>query len=133
KARVDPVSQTGMQSPREIPLRGCRCGSDTERRRICIDIAGDGVAREANAGADERRHAPPGSEIHIGVGQSQPFRLAGGVSVNAGRRYARIAEDKNIASVEIGFTAILAGDVGAKPVVELVTDADAKDTCGVKA
>src|SRR3982074_3906203 len=104
-----------MQSPCEVPLRGARCDSDAGSRRIRIDITGDGVPRKANAGADERRHAPPGTEIHVGVVERQPFSLAGGVSVRAFGGYARIAEDKNIAAGQIGFPAILAGDGGAAP------------------
>ncbi len=83
----------------------------------------------AGAGADERRHAPPGAEVDIGVGESQPFGFAGVIGVSA----EAPGEADKIKAVEIRITAILAGNIAAEPGIELITDAKAEDTGSVKA
>ena len=85
-----------------------------------VDETRNGIARGADTGADEGRHAPPGAEIDVGVGEEQPFRLAGIVVV----RQDDVAELGDLLAVEMGVAAVFAGDVGAQPVVELNTAAE---------
>ena len=94
-----------------------------------IGEAVDRDPRAADAGADERRHAPPGAEIDIGVGENDPLVLGGMIGVGADA--ARIGDA--VGAVELRIAAIFTGDVTAEPVVELVADAEAEDARGVEA
>src|SRR5207302_4125164 len=85
--------------------------------------------RRTGAGADERRYAPPGAEVDIGVGESQPLGCGGVRGVAAEAAW----EGDEVETVEIRITAILAGNIAAKPRVELITDAEAEDARSVKA
>jgi hypothetical protein len=85
-----------------------------------VDEARNGIARRADARADEGRHAPPGTEIDIGVGEEQPLRLARMVVVGQDNA----AELCDLLAVEMGVAAIFAGDVGAQPIVELEAAAE---------
>jgi len=59
--------------------------------------------------------------------------LAGGVGVLGDAiDAAAVGEVEGLVAVEIGVAAILAGDVGAQPLVEAVADADAAEGGGVK-
>src|SRR5947208_3164423 len=131
--RRDPVSKACMKRPGEIPSR--HIVAECQPRRYAG--AGDGQVAEvrnrdpcpAGAGADERRYAPPGAEVDIGVGESQPFGFGGVKSVGA----EAPGKADEIEAVEIRITAILAGNIAAEPGVELVTDAEAEDAGAVKA
>jgi len=103
---------------------------DTAGGRIGISEVVDRNPRSADTGADERRHAPPGAQIDIGVAENDPFRLGGVIGVDAERR-PRVG--KVIRSKELRIAAILTGDVGTEPVVDLVTDAEAEDARGAEA
>jgi len=88
-----------------------------------VGEAADGVARHADADADERRDVPPGAEIDIGVGHEQPFRFAGVVVV----RQDDGAEAGDLLAVEMRVGAIFRGRVEAQPVVQLIADAEIDD------
>src|SRR5258708_17422456 len=131
--RRDPVSETCMKRPGKIPFR--QIVTEGHYRRQAG--AGDGEIgevrnrdpRRAGAGADERRYAPPGAEVDIGVGERQPFGFGGVISVSA----EAPGQPDEVEAVEVRITAILAGNIAAKPWVEPVTGAKAKDTRGVEA
>src|SRR6266704_4312678 len=130
--RRDPVSETCMKRPGEIPFR--QIVAECQPRQY----AGAGDAeigevrnrdpRPAGAGADERRYAPPGAEVDIGVGESEPFGFGGVIGVSA----EATGEADEVKTVEIRIAAILAGNIPAEPGVEPITDAKAEDTRGVK-
>src|SRR6185295_1901647 len=92
----------------------------------------DRVLCKADAGSDERRYAPPRTEIRVSVGQDQPLGFAAGIGIHTSRGYAAIAEDEPVCRVEVGLAAILPDHVGPEPVVEPVAHTDAEDTCGIK-
>src|SRR6266404_7956889 len=122
-----------MKRPGEIPFR--HIVAECQPRKSAG--AGDGQVcevgnrdpRPAGAGADERRYAPPGAEVDVGVGKSQPFGFGGVISVSA----EAPGKADEIKAVEIRIAAILTGNIAAEPGTELVTDAKAEDTGGVKA
>src|SRR6266566_5939204 len=131
--RRDPVSETCMKRPGEIPFR--QIVAECQPRHY----AGAGDAeigevrnrdpRSAGAGADERRYAPPGAEVDISVGKSQPFGFGGVISMSA----EALGKADEIKALEIRIAAILAGNIPAEPGIELIADAKAEDTGGVKA
>src|SRR6266403_2691987 len=133
KIRRDPVGKTGMKRPGEIPFR--HIVAECQPRRYAG--AGDGQVAEvcnrdprpAGAGADERRYAPPGAEVDISVGKSQPFGFGGVISMSA----EAPGKADEIKALEIRIAAILAGNIPAEPGIELVTDAEAEDAGAVKA
>src|SRR5207244_8387855 len=71
----------------------------------------------------------PGAEIDIAVGENDPFRLGGAVGVGADA--ADIGD--LVGAVELRVAAPLTGDVGAQPVVEAITGAEAEDSGSVEA
>src|SRR5262249_51290412 len=101
-----------MRGPGEIPLRRGRAGRDAAagahaHDRTGVDEARNRVAGEADARADERRDVPPGAEVDIGVGETDPLRLAGGVVV----RVRGAVDGDDINAVEVCLAAILAGQI----------------------
>src|SRR5581483_170137 len=77
EVRRDLVSDTGVQRPGEVPLGDVIAEGNAGRGRVDVGEVVDRDPRTADAGADERRHAPPGAEIDIGVAENDPFRLRG--------------------------------------------------------
>src|SRR6185437_2939773 len=84
--------------------------------------------RGANAGADERGHAPPRSEIDIGIGEEHEFRFGCSVAVRPNETGERASTGDHIEACEVGLAAPLCGDVGTEPAVELVAGANVEDT-----
>ena len=84
--------------------------------------------RAADAGADERGHAPPGAEIGVGVGKNHPLRLGAVIGIGAEPTDIR----DRVFAEELRIAAPFTGDVGAEPVVELVTGAEAEDAGGIE-
>src|SRR2546430_11551935 len=128
--RRDPVSRACMKRPGEMPFR--HIVAECQPRQYAG--AGDGQVAEvcnrdprpAGAGADERRYAPPGAEVDISVGKSQPFGFGGVISMSA--EAPGIADE--IKAVEIRIAAILAGNIPAAPRSVLITGANAEATGG---
>ena len=87
KIRRDLVSKTCMKRPGEIPFRDVVAECQPRQYAGAGDAEVSEVRnrdpRPAGAGADERRYAPPGAEVNIGVGESQPFGFGGAISVSA--------------------------------------------------
>src|SRR3954451_17642024 len=76
----------------------------------------------ADAGADERRDAPPGSEIEIGVGEEHPGRVAAFIQIEAAA--ARTELGVAAECLERRARAVFSREIGAQPVVQGVADAD---------
>ena len=83
----------------------------------------DRVPRPANAGADERRQAPPGAEIEVSI-EHEHFRgVRAVILVEAGgaaRTEFVIAADH----LELRRRTILASGIEAQPIVDLIADAE---------
>src|SRR5258708_17162471 len=128
--RRDLVGETGVHRPGKIPFAVVCCISNARRPRYAKGAAGAVVAETGNpvigradAGTDERGHAPPGAEIDIGVSHENGLRLGGAVVVDQRRAGEGVGE---LRAMEVGFAAPLSGDISPEPVVELITDADIK-------
>src|SRR5262249_2109102 len=123
----DPIGEARIERPSEAPLAGV-IGIRVAHAQVdpwaCINVdvakIADGVAAEADAGADEGRKPRPSAEIDIAIQQERQFGLAAGVPV--GRIASAIMSI--IQTVEIRFAAILAGDINSEPIVDVVADAD---------
>src|SRR5258705_11185826 len=129
--RRDLVGKTRMKRPGEIPFR--QIVAEGQPRHAGAGDAQVGEVRNrdprrAGAGADERRYAPPGAEVDIGVRESQPAGCGGVIAMGA----EATGESDEIETVEVRITAILAGGIAAEPRVELVTDAKVKDARAIK-
>src|SRR5882757_2070122 len=81
---VDLVGKTGVSGPGEAGL-GRRVGEVSRRvdrsdagarNRAEVGQPAELVDGAADAGADERRNAPPGAEVDIDVGHCDPARIA---------------------------------------------------------
>src|SRR6202042_3715564 len=87
----DLVGDTGMRRPSEVGDRravgeigAAAEAADTWRKRQAgVLKTGGRDVRGADAGTDERRQAPPGAEVRIGVDQSNPARIAALIDVGA--------------------------------------------------
>src|SRR5438552_12396997 len=79
----DLVGETGMHRVGELPLRDLVGQRHAVGRCVDVEEARDGVAREADADADERRNAPPGTEVGIQVQQRQELGFASAVFIGA--------------------------------------------------
>jgi len=77
----DVIGRAGMQRPGEIGFRPVTSPAAAARDHVGVAKATERQIGEADAGADERRDAPPGAEIEIGVGEEQPFLLGDDVVV----------------------------------------------------
>jgi hypothetical protein len=80
------------------------------------------VTGEADAGADEGREAVPVAEIDIAVHETDDRSELGFDEVDAAIDLAR--EDVAFHGLELGRRAVLGGEIGAEPVVELVAGAE---------
>src|SRR5262245_58131328 len=112
-----------MQGPREIRLCAGVGPAAAARNHVGVAEMLDGVESNADARADEWRDRPPGAEVDVGVDESDPLRLAGGVVVGGIARTNEIT----IECVEARLAAILTRHVSAEPVVPLIADARAKE------
>ena len=77
---------------------------------------------EADTGADERRESVPAAEIDIAVDEADGRGELGFDEVDAAVDLAR--EDVAFHGLELGRRAVLGGEIGAEPVVELVAGAE---------
>ncbi|GCC42489.1 hypothetical protein chiPu_0026807, partial [Chiloscyllium punctatum] len=95
-------------------------------------IVGEGRGLDhsgTDTGTDERGQATPGAEIGVDVDEADPALNAAMIGI---AQRARPGEREEVGAVEAHLRAILTGDVGAEPAVELIADADAVEHAAVK-
>src|SRR5262245_42954752 len=109
-----------MQGPSKIGLRAGVGPATAAGDHIGVAEMLDGVERDANASADERRNGPPGAEVDISVDERHPLRLASAVVIGEVGPV-----EVSIERVKARLAAIFAGHVGAEPVVPLIADTQA--------
>src|SRR5260370_13892222 len=116
EVRRDVVGNTGVQRPGEIPLRYVVAEGQARQRAGAGDAEIGEVRnrdpRGAGAGADERRYAPPGAEVDISGGESQPFGFGGVIGVGG----EATGEAADVRSEELRIAAMLTCDIRAAPV-----------------
>src|SRR3984957_20307119 len=124
---VQGIGKTAMHRPGEVRRRSAVGEIRGAAAQDAAGQVGAGVLKTAgldirstDAGADERRDTPPGAEIGIDVDQSNPARIA--ALVDVGENCAR--ERRYIGAGKAYPRAVLTGDIGTEPVVELVADAE---------
>src|SRR5258707_5320282 len=105
-----------MERPGKIGLVGASCKTATSVNHVEVAEMIDPDRREAGAGTDIGREAPPRAEIDIAIDEPDPFGLAGRVvvGVDVGTIWtSRI--DKIIERMETGLAAVLALSFVSQP------------------
>jgi outer membrane immunogenic protein len=96
-------------------------GADVDAR---VRDRGGVVIGATNAGADERRQAPPGTEVDIEIGQRDDRAVVAVIDVEEAAAGAIIvAADR----LELDVGAIFAGQIETQPAVPLIADAGADE------